>query len=319
MFKQMKKKILLALSLILLAGCSLPGLGGNLTGQTITVTSGGSTEMQIMGYIVQGMIEHYIDTDVNIVSNLGSSTMNHQALMGGDANVSAVRYTGTSLTGELGQDPITDPDLAFKTVVKGFDEAFDQKWYPSYGFANTYAFMVTRENAEKYGLEKVSDLEQYADSIDVGVDSSWISRAGDGYAAFQETYGFGLPNLYPMSIGLVYTAVANDEVDVVLGYSTDGRIISEDLVVLEDDRHLFPPYDGSAVANHEILAEYPELDNILMKLEGTISDEDMQRLNYTSDEYLLEPKTVATKFLEENNYFEDKEPYVEPVEKGVLE
>ncbi|MDK7294066.1 glycine betaine ABC transporter substrate-binding protein, partial [Streptococcus pasteurianus] len=109
------------------------------------------------------------------------------------------------------------------------------------------------------GLEKVSDLEEYADTFKVGVDNSWLEREGDGYDGFVQTYGFDFDNLYPMAIGLVYTAIANEEIDVALGYSTDGRIISEDLKVLEDDRHLFPPYDASPVATNEIRARYPDL------------------------------------------------------------
>ncbi|MCW1000706.1 osmoprotectant ABC transporter substrate-binding protein, partial [Streptococcus anginosus] len=75
------------------------------------------------------------------------------------------------------------------------------------------------------------------------------------------------------------------------GYSTDGRIISEDLKVLEDDRHLFPPYDASPVATNEIRARYPDLDKVMAKLAGAISNEEMQRLNFTADNYLLEPST----------------------------
>lgn len=318
--KKLKQWFFLALTTVVLTGCSLPGLGGNLSGhKTISITSGNTTEMQVVGYLVEGMINHYIDTETNVISNLGSSSMNHQAVMGGDADVSAIRYTGTSLTGELNEKPETDSDKALEQVKKGFDEKFDQKWMPSYGFANTYAFMVTREKAEELGLEKVSDLEPYIDDFKVGVDSNWINREGDGYDAFVDTYGFEIPDLYPMSIGLVYTAAANNEVDAVLGYSTDGRIISEDLVVLEDDLHLFPPYDASPVVTHKILEEYPELDKVLQKMANTITDEDMQKINYASDEYLLEPKTVADEFLKDNNYFEDAKPYVEPVDKGVLE
>ncbi|OYW71844.1 MAG: osmoprotectant ABC transporter substrate-binding protein, partial [Aerococcus viridans] len=223
-------------------------------------------------------------------------------------------YTGTSLTGELGMEAETDPEVALETVISEFDSQYDMRWYtPGYGFANTYAFMVRREDAEEYGLETASDLEEYADEFSVGVDNTWLNREGDGYDAFKEVYGFEFSELYPMTIGLVYSAVSSGEVDVVLGYSTDGRIISEDLVVLEDDKRLFPPYDGAAVATNEARAEYPELDGIFKKLANQISNETMQELNFTSDQYLLEPKVVAERWLEENNYFEDAEPYMEPV------
>lgn len=319
MKKTIKKVLIPIISSIILTACSLPGLGSNLTGEGegISITGGAATEMSIMGYIVEGMVEHYIDIDANVITNL-FSTMNHQATMTGAANVSAIRYTGTSLTGELGQDAVTDPELAKEKVVEGFEEEFNQKWFPTYGFANTYAFLVQEETAKEYDLEKVSDLKEHQDQFDVGVDTNWINRDGDGYDDFQELYGFEFDNLLPMSLGLMYTAFSNDEIDVALGYSTDGGIVAENLVVLEDDLNLFPPYDASPIASFEVLESYPELELIFQKLEGEIDENIMQELNYTSDNFLIEPKVVAQDWLEEMNFFEETEPYLEPVESGVM-
>jgi osmoprotectant transport system substrate-binding protein len=317
MRKFVKKLISILGTGILLTGCALPGLGGSVTGEGISITGGTSTEMDMMGYMIEGMVEHYIDIDANVVTNL-SSGMNHQAFMTGDANISGVRYTGTSLTGELDQEATTDPEEAERIVVEQFKEKFDHLWYPSYGFSNTYAFMVRAETAEEYGLETVSDLEEYKDEFSVGVDTNWMTREGDGYNAFIEKYGFEFDDLFPMSLGLLYTALSNEEIDVGLGYSTDGQIPAQNLVLLEDDQRLFPPYDASPLAKAEIVEEYPELDGIFKKLEGQIDEEEMQNLNYISENYLLEPRTVAFDWLEENNYFEDVEPYLEPVEGGMI-
>ncbi|MER2040892.1 osmoprotectant ABC transporter substrate-binding protein [Desemzia incerta] len=303
-----KKSFLLSLvSAGVLAGCALPGLGSGSGEEGITVAGVTSTEGLTMSYVVEGMIEHYMDDmDVQVINNLGSSTVSHQALLNGDANIAGVKYTGTSLTGELGEDPITDPEKALEVVVEGFDEKFDQKWFPSYGFANSYAFMVTKETAEEYGLEKISDLEPYALEMNAGVDNSWIEREGDGYDAFLDTYGFDFNRVYPMQIGLVYDALQAGSMDIILGYSTDGRIASYDLVVLEDDLQLFPPYDASPLATNEILEAYPELEGILLRMEGMISEEQMQEMNYEADNNLKEPQVVAEEFLKENNYFEDE-------------
>lgn len=307
--KCLKKKKTITLTLfsaLALAGCSLPGLGSGTSDEGITVAGVTSTEGLIMSYVVEGMVEHYIDDiDVQVINNLGSSTVSHQALLNGDANIAGVKYTGTSLTGELGHTPITDPEEALEVVVEGFQTEFDQTWFPSYGFANSYAFMVTQETADEYGLETISDLEPYAQDLQAGVDNSWIERKGDGYDAFLDTYGFDFNRVFPMQIGLVYDALQAGEMDVILGYSTDGRIASYDLVVLEDDLRLFPPYDASPVATNEVLENYPELEEILLKLEGTISEEQMQEMNYEADNNLKEPQLVAQEFLEENNFFED--------------
>lgn len=307
------KFLILTATATLLTACSLPGLGAGFEEDSVTVATQSSTEMVILGFIVQGMIEHYSDLNVEVIQNLGSSTMVNQALVQEDADIAGARYTGTALTGELGLDPITDPDLAYDTVVEGFKEQYNQKFYPSYGFANTYTFLVTRELAEEHNLETVSDLGEIAADLTAGVDNSWMVREGDGYRAFLETYQFEFDTVYPMEIGLVYDAVQSGNMDVVLGYSTDGRIASYDLVFLEDDLNFFPPYDASPGATYELLEKHPIIDEILHKLEGTIETELMQELNFIADDYLIEPATVAREFLEENNYFEDKEPHLEPV------
>lgn len=299
-----KTFLMLCLSFTLLfTSCTLPGIGADAE-EDVVIASGSNTEKLILGEIVKQMIEHDTDLDVSMIPNLSSSILNHIAMVKGDVNVSAGMYTGTSLTGELGMEPIKDPDETLRVVQDEYYDRWNRIWYPSYGFENTYAFMVTKEFAEKHDIKKVSDLEKVKDEINVGVDTAWIKRKGDGYEAFKDIYGFSFNEIYPMQIGLVYTALASNEMDVVLGYSTDGKIASYDLVLLEDDRKLFPPYDCSLVATEEILEKNPELGDVLLKLSGKISTETMQELNRKGDEDFVEPSVVAKEFLEENNYFE---------------
>ena len=166
--------------------------------------------------------------------------------------------------------------------------------------------MVTKETAEKYQLTKVSDLKNVASELKAGFDSAWLDRKGDGYEGFVEEYGFDFGKVFPMQIGLVYDAVNAGKMDVVLGYSTDGRIASYDLVVLEDDLHFFPPYDCSIVVGEDLLKQVPELDGILSKLSGKIDTKTMQKLNYEVDDNLLEPETVAKRFLQQHQYFKEE-------------
>ena len=100
-----------------------------------------------------------------------------------------------------------------------------------------------------------------------------------------------------MQIGLVYDALHSGNLDVAVGYSTDGRIAAYDLKVLKDDKHFFPPYDASPLATDQLLKEKPELKPIIKKLEGKISTEQMQKLNYQADGKGKEPATVAEDFL----------------------
>ncbi|MBZ8171561.1 osmoprotectant ABC transporter substrate-binding protein [Staphylococcus cohnii] len=298
--------IVLVLCLTVLSGCSLPGLGGNSSEQDVKITALATSESQIMSHMLRLLIEHDTNGKIKptLINNLGSSTIQHNALVNGDANMSGARYNGTDLTGALNEDPIKDPKKAMKATQDGFQKKFDQTFFNSYGFANTYAFMVTKETAEKYNLETVSDLKKHPE-LKLGVDSSWLNREGDGYPGFTKEYGFKFDTIRPMQIGLVYDALNSNNLDVAVGYSTDGRIAAYDLKVLKDDKQFFPPYDASAVATNELLDKHPELKPIINKLDKKVSTSEMQKLNYQADGEGQEPAVVAENFLKEHNYFEN--------------
>ncbi len=289
--------------LIILTSCSLPGLSGP-SKNTIVVGTLDTSESQIMGHMVRLLIEHYTDAQVSMVSNLGSSIVQHKAMTSGDVDITATRYTGTDLAGALGMEPVNDPKEALDIVQREFQSRFDQTWFDSYGFANSYAFTVRREVAERDNLQTVSDLKQVSSHLKFGVDNSWLKRKGDGYEGFVAEYGFEFAETFPMQIGLVYQAAESGKMDVVLAYTTDGRIKAFDLKVLEDDKHFFPPYDSSLVARNDVLEEHPELTEILQKLAGKIDTEKMQELNYEADGKMKEPSIIAKDFLEEADYFE---------------
>ncbi|MGE7624495.1 osmoprotectant ABC transporter substrate-binding protein [Viridibacillus sp. NPDC096237] len=294
----------LIMTVLILSACSLTGSSDD---NDVKIASMTTTESKIMANMLKLMIEHETDEKVELINNLGSSVVLHQAMINGDANISSTRYTGTDLTGALKEGPVKDPKKAMDTVQKIFQERYDQTFFDTYGFANTYAFMVTREMAEKHHLKKVSDLKNIAKDLQAGVDNSWINRVGDGYKDFVKMYGFDFKDVYPMQIGLVYDAVEAGKMDVILGYTTDGRIASYDLIVLEDDRQFFPPYDASPLAKNELLEAKPKVKAAIEKLIGKISTEQIQKLNYEADNNLVEPAIVAEKFLEEHYYFKVEE------------
>lgn len=307
MFSTFKNKfftLLIVALVISISGCSLPGLGGS-SSDTIKIGALGTSESTTMAYIIKQLIEHETDYNADIIGNMGSSIVQHQAQIQQEVDITSTRYTGTDLPGTLKMDPVTDPAKALTIVQEEFDKQFEQKWFDPYGFANSYAFTVTSELAEKENLEKVSDVEPLAADLSLGVDNAWLNREGDGYNGFIETYGFEFGKAYPMQIGLVYKAVESGNMDVVLAYTTDGRIKSYDLVTLEDDKNFFPPYDASPVANKEVLERFPELEGLLDRLAGTIDNDKMIEMNYEADVGMVEPAVVAKKFLEENNYFKD--------------
>ncbi len=303
--KKVIVSLIIASSLLVISGCALPGLSG-ASSKTIRIGTLGTSESEIIGEILSIMIERETDLDTVLVTNLGSSIVQHQGMVRGDLDITSTRYTGTDLSGALGLDPVTDPAKAMEIVQREFTKQFDQTWADSYGFENSYSVAITEDYAKKNDIETISDLEPYAKDLKFGVDNSWINRKGDGYDGFTKTY-FPFGKIYPMNIGLVYQANASGHMDVVLAYSSDGRIKEFDLKVLEDDQKFFPPYDASPVINNDVLREHPEIGEIFEKLSGSISTEKMQEMNYNADARLQSAKKVAKAFLEENNYFESSE------------
>lgn len=304
----MKKHRLLTIFMTILAVFSLSACGRKAGSQketgTVRIACVSSTESQIVANILAQLIEHDTGLKVKIIGNLGSSTVCHKALQRNNADIMATSYTGTDLTGTLGEKPEKDPKKATRTVDRLLLKRYDEVRFPTYGFADTYAFMVTQEQAKKYNLNTVSSMAPYAKDWNAGVDSSWMNRKGDGYKDFKQAYGFDFKRVYPMQIGLVYDAAQQGKMQTILGYSTDGRIKSYHLKVLKDDRQFFPPYEAAAVANKSILKKYPQLTPTIHKLDGQINLKTMQTLNYEVDDQLLEPATVAHNFLKQHHYFD---------------
>lgn len=305
--KNIKKWLLTVVALIVgvigLSGCGFPGLAGT-SNDTIRIASQNTTEQQIMAYMLQDMIQHDSKLKTTIINNLGSGTVSFNALKNHQADISAIRYVGTDLTTILGRNADRNPKRAEKVVTRYFNRKYHMTYFPSYGFSDTYAFMVTQKKAKQLHLKTISDLKKHASKMDVGIDQIWLNRKGDGYDGFKQTYGFQFGKVDPMQIGLVYDAVAANKMDAVLGYSTDGRIGSYHLKLLKDNKHYFPPYNASAVVTNQALKRHPELKPIIAKLDGKINLKTMQKLNYQVDNNLVEPEVVAKQFLEKHHYFE---------------
>ncbi|WP_367281456.1 ABC transporter permease/substrate-binding protein [Porifericola rhodea] len=135
-----------------------------------------------------------------------------------------------------------------------------------------------------------------ADKFIAGFNSEFMERE-DGYPGLQETYGFSM-NAMEMEIGLMYEALRSKKVDVISGFSTDGRIAAYQLRVLEDDKNYFPPYYAAPLIRTATLKKYPGLKETFDKLEGAISEKEMMQMNYEVDQEKKSPEIVARQFLE---------------------
>jgi glycine betaine/choline ABC-type transport system substrate-binding protein len=119
----------------------------------------------------------------------------------------------------------------------------------------------------------------------------------DGYPGFAKTYGLDFAEIREMDLSLTYRALAEQQVDLIAGNSTDGLIRHYRLVQLDDDRRYFPPYDAVPVVREATLAKHPELRDVLRQLGGILSVDEMRELNYSVDGEKRAAKDVVREFL----------------------
>src|SRR5690606_36388466 len=157
----------------------------------------------------------------------------------------------------------------YQVVKDGYQEEFNAVWLDSIGLNNTYALALRREHAEELGVTTISDLEEHAGDLTFGATQEFTVRP-DGLPGLTELYGFEFGDVESMESGLMYQALENENVDVISAFATDGRIISLDFVLLEDDKGFFPPYYAAPVVRGEVLDESPEVADILNQMGGLL-------------------------------------------------
>ncbi len=294
-----KKKIsggAILIILVLVLSMSLVSCG-NDEDETIVVASKPHAEQYILGEMLSILIEEHTDLSVERNLGIGGGTSNiHPAVLAGDIDLYP-EYTGTSWMFVLNEDLIEDPEELYQKTKEAYMEEFDIAWLDLYGFNNTYALAVSREIADEYQLNTYSDLAEVSSELRFGAEYDFYER-DDGYDALVAHYGFNFQREIELDIGLKYQAIGQGEVDVINAFSTDGLINAYDLKVLEDDQRFFPSYFAGTVIRQETLDRYPELEEVLNRLGGMISDEEMIEMNYLVEEENQEADKVARDFLE---------------------
>jgi glycine betaine/choline ABC-type transport system substrate-binding protein len=164
------------------------------------------------------------------------------------------------------------------------------------GFNNTFAILIRGEEARRLGLKTVSDAAKHAGQWRAGFGQDFMSRP-DGYKGFSESYGLKFAEVREMDLSLTYRALAEGQVDLIAGNSTDGLIARYDLFQLADDRAYFPPYDAVPVVRRAALKRFPALGEALRRLGGTISVEEMRELNFQVDGERRPVKEVVRSWL----------------------
>jgi osmoprotectant transport system permease protein len=220
----------------------------------------------------------------------------HDALVAGRIDFYP-EYTGTSYTAILKHQPITDTRAVYEQVKKEYAEQFNVEVSAPLGFSNDFAILVRGADARRLNLKTISDAAPHAREWRAGFGQDFMSRA-DGYQGFSRAYSlqFRQPPR-EMDLSLTYRALSTGQVDLIAGNSTDGLIAALDLFQLADDRHYFPPYEAVILTRRDALARSPAIITALEALRGSISTEEMRRLNYEVDANKRAPKEVVREWL----------------------
>lgn len=289
-------KRLLGLLAVAVTALASPGCQGSETAPpTIVVGSKNFTEQVILGELLAQQIEARTGLRVSRKLNLGGTLICHQALVAGEIHA-YVEYTGTALTAILQESPSINSDAVFQTVQRAYRQRFDLEWLPPLGFTNTFAILIRGADAARLGIKTISDLVQYAPRWRAGFGYEFLERP-DGFPGLARVYGlrFAQPPRV-MDLALTYQALADKQVDVIAGDSTNGLIASLGLAVLIDDKQFFPAYQAAPVISRAMAERVPQFRDALVALAGTITNEEMRRLNYEVDGKRRNVREVVTEF-----------------------
>lgn len=283
--------ILAVLLLLLASGCSPDHRG-------IVVGSKNFTEQAVLGEILAQQIESKTGLPVERRFYLAGSYICHQALLAGRIDLYP-EYTGTALTAILKEKPLGSSSEVYERVREEYRRRFQVDVTEPLGFNNSFALVIRGGDAQSLHLQTISGLARIAPQWRMGVGYEFLERP-DGFAGLAKTYDLHFASTpRVMDLGLLYRALDEKQVDVVVGSSTDGLIQAHGLVALEDDRRYFPPYDAVPVVREQTLARYPALSAALSELAGKITEQDMRRLNYAVDGEHRDLKKLVAEFLRE--------------------
>jgi len=283
-----------AASMAALAVWAVASLQSTTAGRRISIGAKDFTEQIILGEIVAQVVESKTGLEVSRRFDLGGN-LAHDALVAGEIDA-YVEYTGTALTAILKLPPVSDPKEVYRRVKEEYGARFGLEWTEPLGFNNTFAILVRADDARKLKLKTITDAAPQAPRWRAGFGQDFMSRP-DGYQGFVRAYGLKFREVREMDLSLTYRALADRQVDMIAGNSTDGLIARLKLVQLEDDRGYFPPYDAVPVVRRDTLERHPEIRAALQRLAGAISVDEMRRMNFAVDGERRPPKDVVEEFL----------------------
>lgn len=313
----MRKIVMLATAVVLIAALVTAGAGCAEGGKKVTVGNKNFTEEYIVGHLMRLLLEDNGFT-VDQASDLSSMAL-REGMEAGDIDICA-DYTGTSWMVHLGHEyePGTSHQELYEKV-KEEEKGNGFIYVDAIWNNNTYAFASWPEFVEENNLTTMSDLASYINDqngeVKVFVDFEFSTRP-DGMPALQDHYGFEVDEDYLMtgSPGASVLGLENRECEVAMVFGTDAAIAEQGWHVYSDDKSFFPPYDLCPYVREEVMNEYPEIEGILNELVATFPGGGQeatteivsecqgawQELNAKVDIEKMEPDEAAREYLENN-------------------
>ena len=262
---------------------------------TITVGSKNFTEEFILGELYAQMLEN-AGFKVDRKFDLGGTPVAQAAITSGQIDLYP-EYTGTALLTVLKLPTNSNPEQVYQTVANDYKKQFNLIWLDQSPMNDTQALAMTQAASQKYGITTISQLVAKADQLTMIGPPEFEARQ-DGLPGLKKVYGdFQLKKYISVDPGLRYQGLLNGDADVVVAFGTDWQIAADDLVVLKDDKGLFPPYHVAPVVREDVLQAHPEVATVLNKLAPKLTDSIMQQLNGEVGEQQRPPADVAKEFL----------------------
>jgi osmoprotectant transport system substrate-binding protein len=284
-----RRRFVAGLALLSAAGC-MPRKS------EITVGSKNFTEQLILGELLAQLLASACRQPVKRRFYLAGTYICHQALLAGRIDM-YVEYTGTALAAILKEHPSGDSASVYQQVKDAYRRQFNLDVMSPLGFNNSFAMVMRGDDARRLKVTTLSQLASVAPNLRLGVGYEFIERQ-DGYKGLVSTYGLKFAEApRVMDLGLLYRALQNKSVDVVAGNNTDGLIAALGFVVLDDDRHYFPPYDAVPIVRPQLFQECPQARAAFARLGGRITAEDMRKMNYALDGEKRDAAAVVRDFL----------------------
>ncbi|GAB5056215.1 ABC transporter permease/substrate-binding protein [Companilactobacillus alimentarius] len=266
----------------------LLGLGGSkiyqaVKPQPVQITIAGKlgSEPEILMNMYKDLIQKdNPNTEITLKPNFGGTSFLYKALKRNQVDIYP-EFTGTVLESLVKYDKKTpkDPKKIYHIAKDELATKENMRFLTPMKYENGYDLAVTKEFSEKYHVTKLSDLERVNDKVKAAFDPDFSNQA-DGYLGLKKKYNLDFAQVTRMEPTLRYKAIANKKVNLVDGYTTDPQVEQYNLVVLKDDKHFFPPYQGAPLMNEKFAKDNPGIVKSLNRLGGKISTEDMQDMNY---------------------------------------